>query len=83
MRESEVVLLNNLVEQRVLGTVSFVTLGTESADRVGPSITRLLEQYGRGGVSLYLLFPAQTNSEPMILPQILTPDTFKNAIESI
>ena len=39
-------------------------------------ITRLLEQYGRGGVPLYLLFPAQANAEPQILPQILTPKKF-------
>ncbi|MFT7223978.1 MAG: thiol:disulfide interchange protein [Cellvibrionaceae bacterium] len=48
-----------------------------------PEITRLLETYDRGGVPLYLLFPAQADSEPRILPQILTPDTFKRAIESI
>ena len=48
-----------------------------------PEITRLLEKYRRGGVPLYLLFPARANAEPTILPQILTPNTLKEAVESI
>ena len=42
-----------------------------------PEITQLLEQYGRGGVPLYLLFSSDANAEPQVLPQILTPDKFR------
>ncbi|WP_375461036.1 protein-disulfide reductase DsbD family protein [uncultured Enterovirga sp.] len=35
-----------------------------------PEITRLLEQHGRSGVPLYVLYPGQ--GEPVVLPQILT-----------
>ena len=46
-------------------------------------ITRLLEKYKRGGVPLYLLFPAEANAEPRVLPQILTPAGFQKQIEAI
>ncbi len=36
-----------------------------------PQITHLLEQYGRTGVPLYLLFPAGTQQQAITLPQIL------------
>ena len=35
-----------------------------------PEITRLLEQHGRSGVPLYVLYPGR--GEPIVLPQILT-----------
>jgi len=41
-----------------------------------PQITKLLEEYGRGGVPLYVLFSSDSNTEPKVLPQILTPAQF-------
>ena len=46
-------------------------------------ITGLLDNYGRAGVPLYLLFPAKPGAEATILPQILTPSSFKNQIDKI
>ncbi|MGB5518159.1 MAG: protein-disulfide reductase DsbD domain-containing protein [Gammaproteobacteria bacterium] len=37
-----------------------------------PAITQVLAQYGRSGVPLYLLFPADLQREAIILPNILT-----------
>lgn len=37
-----------------------------------PAITRLLQQFGRSGVPLYLYFPAGAESKTVVLPQILT-----------
>ncbi|HQQ63615.1 MAG TPA: protein-disulfide reductase DsbD family protein [Pseudomonadales bacterium] len=37
-----------------------------------PDITRLLQQFGRSGVPLYLYFPPGVESKTVILPQILT-----------
>ena len=37
-----------------------------------PEITRVLEQHGRSGVPLYLLFPADPQAQAMVLPNILT-----------
>jgi thiol:disulfide interchange protein DsbD len=39
--------------------------------RRNPEITRVLEEHGRSGVPLYLLFAG--NAKPVLLPQILTP----------
>lgn len=36
------------------------------------SITRVLRSYGRAGVPLYLLYPANPQSEAIVLPQLLT-----------
>jgi thiol:disulfide interchange protein DsbD len=48
-----------------------------------PEITHLLDEYRRGGVPLYLLFPAKPNAEAKILPQILTPSALKTLISGI
>ena len=45
-------------------------------------ITQLLQNYGRSGIPLYLLFPADANAEAVILPQILTPSGVRKAIEN-
>lgn len=36
------------------------------------NITRVLRSYGRAGVPLYLLYPADPQSEAIVLPQLLT-----------
>lgn len=38
-------------------------------------ITAMLARFGRSGVPLYLYYPPQVDSEPQVLPQILTPDS--------
>lgn len=75
-----------------------VTLGTDEItrafDRHGvatlkgdwtnrePQITRLLEDYGRSGVPLYLWFPAGHQGPGEILPQILTRSRILEALSS-
>jgi thiol:disulfide interchange protein len=39
-----------------------------------PSITALLQEYGRSGVPLYLWFPANSTEKATILPQLLSQD---------
>jgi thiol:disulfide interchange protein DsbD len=46
-----------------------------------PEISRVLERHGRSGVPLYLLFAG--GSEPVVLPQILTPATVLEQIDRI
>jgi thiol:disulfide interchange protein DsbD len=43
-------------------------------------ITHLLAQHGRDGVPLYLLYPAGTGREAVVLPQVLTPDVVLAAL---
>lgn len=46
-----------------------------------PDITRTLQNYGRIGVPLYLYFPSgRSVDNPIILPQILTPDIVIEAL---
>ena len=37
-----------------------------------PVITKTLKQFGRVGVPLYVLYPAATPNQPVILPELLT-----------
>ncbi len=47
------------------------------------AITAELAQFGRAGVPLYLLYPANTAAAPTVLPQILTPDAVLAALTSL
>ena len=44
-------------------------------------ITQLLNRYGRNGVPLYLMFPADKDAEAEVLPQLLTVEIVLDAIE--
>jgi thiol:disulfide interchange protein DsbD len=39
-----------------------------------PDVTRALQQFGRDGVPLYVLYSGREDEPPRILPQLLTPD---------
>lgn len=45
-------------------------------------ISAKLAEFGRSGVPLYLYFPAGTDAEPVVLPQILTPEIVLSALAS-
>jgi thiol:disulfide interchange protein len=47
-----------------------------------PEITRALESYGRNGVPLYVLYNG-ADSDPVILPEILSPRIVLNALNEI
>lgn len=46
------------------------------------AITRKLAEFGRNGVPLYVLYPAGEKKEPIVLPQILTPEIVLDHIRS-
>ncbi len=46
-----------------------------------PEISKILEEYGRSGVPLYLWFPANRPGKADILPQLLTPTIVIDAIK--
>ncbi len=48
-----------------------------------PEISQLLAEYGRSGIPLYLLYPADPNAPAMVLPQILTHATVLDYIGKI
>lgn len=45
-----------------------------------PAITALLAQFGRNGIPLYILFPADPDAEPLVLPQLLSPTRVVEAV---
>ena len=45
-------------------------------------ITQLLAAHGRSGVPLYLFFPAGAASQPVLLPQVLSPDILLAALHA-
>jgi thiol:disulfide interchange protein DsbD len=47
-----------------------------------PLITKLLQQFGRPGVPLYVLYPAK-NEEPIVFPEVLTKGMILDKLESV
>lgn len=45
------------------------------------AITEVLASFGRSGVPLYVYYPAARDAEPIVLPQILTPDIVLRALQ--
>jgi thiol:disulfide interchange protein DsbD len=45
-----------------------------------PEITRLLAEFGRSGVPLYVFFPEGSAAKSVVLPQILTPELVTQAV---
>jgi len=43
-------------------------------------ITRILAEFGRSGVPLYVYYPSGINTDPVVLPQILTPEIVTRAV---
>ena len=47
-----------------------------------PVITKLLQQFGRPGVPLYVLYPAK-NEEPLVVPEVLTQGLIRDQLETV
>jgi len=47
-----------------------------------PVITKLLQQFGRPGVPLYVLYPAK-NEEPIVFPELLTKSMLLDKLETV
>jgi thiol:disulfide interchange protein DsbD len=46
-------------------------------------ITKILKQFGRPGVPLYVLYPGGKSAEPIILPELLTKNIVLEKLETI
>ncbi|HEY9036066.1 MAG TPA: protein-disulfide reductase DsbD domain-containing protein [Pseudomonadales bacterium] len=49
--------------------------------RPDPAINALLAEFGRSGVPLYVLYPADTRQQPVVFSQILTPSALQSTVE--
>ncbi|MGI8821591.1 MAG: protein-disulfide reductase DsbD family protein [Chthoniobacterales bacterium] len=48
-----------------------------------PAITKILKQFGRPGVPLYVLYPAGRSAEPIVLPELLTKGIVLEQLQTI
>ena len=46
------------------------------------AIAGLLKRHGRTGIPLYLMYPAESSRDPLVLPQILTKSTVLEALQA-
>ncbi len=51
--------------------------------RQDPTITRALSEFGRNGVPLYVLYPADAARTPALLPEVLSPGIVLKALEIV
>jgi thiol:disulfide interchange protein DsbD len=66
----------------VLARKGVATLKADWTNR-DPAITRVLGQFGRNGVPLYLLYPPRAAGEPAVLPQILSESAVIDALDRL
>ncbi|MEO7932706.1 MAG: thioredoxin family protein [Chthoniobacterales bacterium] len=45
-----------------------------------PAITKVLKHYGRAGVPLYIIYPADRTLSPRVLPEVITPQLVLDAL---
>jgi thiol:disulfide interchange protein DsbD len=72
-----------LADQAVISKLKEKNIITMKADWTNrnETITRLLQKFGRSGVPLYVLFPAGKPTEPIVLPEVITPSIVIDAVE--
>ena len=75
-----VVFTSNRVKDR-FDELGFEMIKADWTNR-NPEITRALESFGRNGVPLYVIYSPSLD-EPMILPELLTPNIVLNALDQI
>jgi len=76
---NEHVALDNADVEHRLAAARVVRLKGDWTNR-DPAIGALLARYGRAGVPLYLLFPADPTARAIVLPQILSPGIVLDAL---
>ena len=78
---NERVALANTSTRRAFAEAHVARLRADWTSR-DSSITRALQTFGRSGVPLYVLYPADGAAAPVILPALLTPSIVVRAIEA-
>ncbi len=81
-RANEALVLNTDKTRVLFSSAGVVTLVADWTN-YDARITELVERYGRGGIPLYLMFPADPQAEAIVLPQILTDAAILKAVEAV
>jgi thiol:disulfide interchange protein len=63
-----------------LRTANLVPIKADWTAR-NPEITRLLQKFGRSGVPLYVIFPPGRPTQPIVLPEVITPGIVNDAVD--
>jgi thiol:disulfide interchange protein DsbD len=63
-----------------LKSLNIVTLRADWTNR-NPEISALLKKFGRFGVPLYVIFPADKPNEPIVLPEVITQGIMLDALD--
>jgi thiol:disulfide interchange protein DsbD len=68
---------------QVVAKLKALNVITMKADwtKQNPTITKLLKKFGRSGVPLYVIFPADKADDPIVLPEIVTPSIVLNGLD--
>jgi thiol:disulfide interchange protein DsbD len=78
--EATVLLTDDMVQAFADYDVVYMVADWTNED---PEIAGLLEQHGRNGIPLYLMYPADPDEAPLVLPQLLTRQTVLDALEVV
>jgi thiol:disulfide interchange protein DsbD len=72
-----------LADKDVVNALKQANIVTMKADWTNrnETITRLLQKFGRSGVPLYVLFHAGKPTEPIVLPEVITPTIVIEAVK--
>jgi thiol:disulfide interchange protein DsbD len=72
-----------LVDQNVVQKLRSSGIVAMKADWTtrNPDITKLLQKFGRSGVPLYVIFPAGKPTQPIVLPEVVTPGMLLEALD--
>jgi thiol:disulfide interchange protein len=72
-----------IATDKVQAKIKALNIVTVKADWTNKNdeITQLLKKFGRSGVPLYVVFPANRLNEPIVLPEVITSDLLIEAFE--
>ncbi len=79
---NEKVVLRSPAVARAFRDAGVATLKADWTDR-NDDITRTLASFGRAGVPVYALYPGDSQAQPILLPEILTPGAVVEALQSL
>jgi thiol:disulfide interchange protein/DsbC/DsbD-like thiol-disulfide interchange protein len=79
---NERMVIQTATVRRALADRNVATIKADWTRR-DPVITRALEAFGRVGVPLYVLYPADPSAEPRVLPELLTQRVMLEALDAL
>lgn len=79
---NETAVLESTVVREAFARAGVVKLKADWTN-ADPTITKILKQFGRPGVPLYVLYPAGASKEPIVFPELLTKGMVLEKLDSL